>query len=418
MRRVRIPPFRFPVQTPYRELKEGHNRVRQWKTPGRAPVPETDFFHQWEIPLEAYKGIGPGPRFIPVHNEPPFVSQHLYRYLDSPLPSHPQLESLPAPPESSATSAATLNRALVVKGILDKDLSHVLLKIHQGPLEFSRLDQEEQLLSFMPRTHALTLSFLSSNSAHAFVNAHLSDPARLYEFARSFDPTWEWLPATPLPPSVTHALQAHTARRALSIAWLAFADRYLGDVRDFGAVQYRWQYGPGRLVVHYYAIADAIRAHAELRTNPKLRVSFFPDWCELSTQGRDVLMEHGRLRKGLLSTHGAWMVNWSQHWGRLLNIVEHGPKRLKPPKDAETPSDPSSVSAEEFLKWYLTQVGIGLAGARRIVDIPCAILRIALSPQAPPRQPVSGASEARGYQTLIRSLPMATARNVCDGGAS
>jgi hypothetical protein len=222
-------------------------------------VPETDFFHQWEIPLEAYKGIGPGPRFIPVHNEPPLVSQHLYRYLDSPLPSHPQLESLPAPPESSATSAATLNRALVVKGILDKDLSHVLLKIHQGPLEFSRLDQEEQLLSFMPRTHALTLSFLSSNSAHAFVNAHLSDPARLYEFARSFDPTWEWLPATPLPPSVTHALQAHTARRALSIAWLAFADRYLGDVRDFGAVQYRWQYGPGRLVVHYYAIADAIR---------------------------------------------------------------------------------------------------------------------------------------------------------------
>jgi hypothetical protein len=52
--------------------------------------------------------------------------------LDCLLPSHPQLESLPAPSESSVTPAATLNRALVVKGILDEELSHVLLKIHQG----------------------------------------------------------------------------------------------------------------------------------------------------------------------------------------------------------------------------------------------------------------------------------------------
>jgi hypothetical protein len=177
----------------------------------------------------------------------------------------------------------------------------------------------------MPRTHALTFSFPSSNSAHAFVNAHLSEPVRLYEFARSFDPTWEWLPATPLSPSFIYALQAHINRRGLSIAWLAFAERYCGDVVEFGAVQYRWHYGPGRLVVHYYAIADAIRMFLALysiralirrdrRTPsygriPKLHVSFF-SWRELSAQGRDVLMEHGRLRKGLLSAHGAWLVNW------------------------------------------------------------------------------------------------------------
>jgi hypothetical protein len=45
--------------------------------------------------------------------------------------------------------------------------------------------------------------------------------------------------------------------------------------------------------------------------------------------------------------------------------------------DAETSSDPSSVSAEEFLKWYLTQVGFGLAGAWRVVDIRYPILRMA-----------------------------------------
>jgi hypothetical protein len=45
--------------------------------------------------------------------------------------------------------------------------------------------------------------------------------------------------------------------------------------------------------------------------------------------------------------------------------------------EAETSSHPSSVSAEDFQKWYFTQVGLGLAGARRIVDISCAILRIA-----------------------------------------
>jgi hypothetical protein len=72
MRHVRIPLFvgfpfffffphsnaesrqRFPVNVPNQELKEGHSRVKQWKMFGRAPVPETDFFNQWEIPLEAY----------------------------------------------------------------------------------------------------------------------------------------------------------------------------------------------------------------------------------------------------------------------------------------------------------------------------------------------------------------------------
>ncbi|KAF8161805.1 hypothetical protein K438DRAFT_1859466 [Mycena galopus ATCC 62051] len=250
-------------------------------------VREVDLFNQWEIPLAAYKGIASGSQFTPMIDP-----RRRPSYEGSPL-NHPRLESIPPPPEvSSVSSESTLNRTLVVKGLTESNLSTLLYRIHEGPLEYARLDREE----VAPWTHSLTLSFLSSTAAHRFVHTHLSAPARLYEFTRAPDPSWEWhFPVVPLPQSVTDALEAHSARRAVSIAWFDAADKIAaGALGRFGTLEELWKFGPGRFIAHFCAIADAIRAHTELRANPKLRVSFFPDWCEMDEQGRSILSRHGR----------------------------------------------------------------------------------------------------------------------------
>ncbi|KAJ7252406.1 hypothetical protein B0H12DRAFT_618508 [Mycena haematopus] len=327
MRRVPSLPASM-VAPPKLSLPESKQRKwrPRWRRDGLT-VREVDLFHKWEIPLEAYKNIAPGPRFSALKPD-----WRLAGYLGSSLPCHPRLGTMPPPPAFSATSASadsesTLNRSLVVKGLMHPKISRFLLRIHQGPLEFARLDPEDLIpspspLSALPRSYSLTLSFLSSNSAHAFVHTHLSAPALLYEFTRSPNPSWQWLfPPTPLPRSVTAALKAYTARRAVSVSWFDAADKdSAGAMERFGAVEHVGEFGPGRFVVQFYAITDAIRAHNELRANPKLRVSFFPDWCEMDEQGRDILTQQG-------ARHDQWMANWRRPAPRIARRDVRTPAR-------------------------------------------------------------------------------------------
>jgi hypothetical protein len=229
----------------------------EWRSED-GPSPEVDFFHKWEIPLDVYKGIGPGPRFVP-HN--PGGSTNLRQ--TCPLPSQPVLKTLPPPAAASGTPApsqAFLRRALVIKGLTNETASPLLAKIHEGALEFANYDLgEAPPLEFLPRTKDLTLSFLSSSTAHTFVQKHLSDPARLYEFTRSPNPTWEWLPLGPVPKPIAEAIQAHAARRGLSITWFDPAHKWQGDLNQFGEFQTMWMYSPCRLIVQFYAMSSAIR---------------------------------------------------------------------------------------------------------------------------------------------------------------
>ncbi|KAF7350874.1 hypothetical protein MSAN_01649500 [Mycena sanguinolenta] len=337
---------------------------------------QVDLFHQWDIPLEAYKHIGPGPRFSVV--EPDW---RLAGNFGEPLPWHPRPESIPSPPFSAtaapASSKSALNRSLVIKGLMQPNPSRFLMRIHEGPLEFARLEPEDLIhspfpLSFLPRSYSLTLSFLSSHSARAFVHTHLSVPASLYEFSRSPNPTWQWLfPPPPLPQPVAAALRKYTARRAVSVSWFDDADKdCAGAVERFGDVEHVWKFSSNkRFVVQFYAINDAIGAHTELCANPKLRVSFFPDLCEMDEQGRDVLKKSA-----------AWYDHRVNSWRPAPRIVTTAPTKKRVVKTPPTSTGPSRrptsidphaseptpisvpVMTNDIQKFYLGQVMNSLTG--------------------------------------------------------
>ncbi|KAJ6497392.1 hypothetical protein C8R45DRAFT_982731 [Mycena sanguinolenta] len=354
---------------------------RRWRYHNlRHTMRQADLFHQWEIPLDAYKHISPGPRFSILQPDWRLAGN----FGQALLALHPRLESIPPPQFAAAASASSesaLNRSLVIKGLVQSNLSRFLMRIHEGPLEFARLDPEDLIsspfpLSALPRSYSLTLSFLSSKSAHAFVHTHLSVPASLYEFSRSPNPTWQWLfPPPPLPQPVLVALRKYTARRAVSVSWFDDADKdCAAAVERFGDVEHVWKFSSNRrFVVQFYAINDAICAHTELRTNSRLRVSFFPDWCEMDEQGRDLLkkqdawygrrMNNGRPAPRIVSTAATEK--------RVVSTPPRSPtgtSRSPTPNTTINPRgpEPSLISTpaitNDIQKFYLGQVMHSLTG--------------------------------------------------------
>ncbi|KAJ6593162.1 hypothetical protein B0H19DRAFT_13374 [Mycena capillaripes] len=258
----------------------------------RAPTPEVDFFRSWDIPLAAYKGIRPGRRFVPSN-----PGSNLGLNPKSPLPSHPILDALPSPAgRATDPSYSWLSRTVVVKGIANKTCAAMLDRIHEGALQSAHWTPQPfpPHTPRMLRTSSLTLTFLSNASARAFVHSHLADPARLYEFTRSPNPSWEWRASTLLPTTVANAVATHSARRSLSITWFHPSHRWRRDVLEFGSFQTTWRCAPCRIVLHFYSITSAIRAHAGLSGDRRLRISYFPDPCEIDASARRVFARNAR----------------------------------------------------------------------------------------------------------------------------
>ncbi|KAF7362501.1 hypothetical protein MVEN_00597800 [Mycena venus] len=292
-----------------------------------------------------------------------------FPHLKFPSVQHPRLlETVPPPSESSVIPAFTgmLNRTLVIKGLAEENPSRLLLKIHEGPLEFARVDPEEPSLARL-------------SAAHTISDTHLSEPARLYEFTRSPNPTWEWLPPAPLPRPVADAIKERSARRAISIVSFKSADRLKQDVLQFGATEFVWKFGPGQHLVHFYAIADAIRAHTELRNDPRVHISFFPDWCEMDEKGRDELIRdvvgrrsQQRLPFDVRTTDSCPRAKTSSNAvtpttatpvssssTKYVAKQDRSPSATSP--NAATPVTPTPQ--EEFSVWYLGLVMSSLTGA-------------------------------------------------------
>ncbi|KAJ7750147.1 hypothetical protein DFH07DRAFT_828328 [Mycena maculata] len=196
----------------------------------------------------------------------------------------PFLHQLPLPARVSDVPPAHFSRAIriLIEGCDAKSPSPFIAKIVQGPLEFARLEGG-----------SLTLSFLSIASAQKFVQVHASTPGALRKFARSRTASWQWLPPTPLPQALVVAV-ANGARRGLMISWDPLTHDYTDDLTQFGPVDHILPLGinSGKLIVQFYEITDAIRAHESLQADPNLRALFFSDWCEIKRKERLSLMEH------------------------------------------------------------------------------------------------------------------------------
>ncbi|KAK7057799.1 hypothetical protein R3P38DRAFT_2843091 [Favolaschia claudopus] len=307
---------------------------------GRLPPPEVDVFRKWDIPLVLYKSIGHGSRFIPRNTSPLPGAAH--------LPMHPRLDAVPRPSAFPIPPTQQLFRTVVVKGLPEQPLHHLLMKIHQGPLEYARLEPEPPgPLDFLKTpSYTLTLSFLSYESAHAFVAVHLIQPSALEAYTRSKTATWEPLPPTPLPQFVSEAIDTNLARRSISICSLDNRD-YQG-AKKFGPVEWIWNFSPpstegsilqnNRRIVQFYGIADAIRAHAALQADPNLRVTFFPDFCEINPEGRRLF-----------------------HQLRTLQLM--GPAARGPRTDSDLSFH------KDLRKWQLGQVICGLTATSTVDDL-------------------------------------------------
>ncbi|KAJ6488240.1 hypothetical protein C8R47DRAFT_510963 [Mycena vitilis] len=289
--RLRASSPRFRARLPLSYTDPG--RMVKWQHP-TIPTPEVDWFRRWDIPLATYKGIGQGPRFVPIDQG---GDDPIPDYL-AVLPPHTHFSTLPLPAGPGTglltafggTPASNMSRSIVVRGLRAPLPDEYLERIHEGALESVHYERGRDVTPARFSTHALTLSFLSSSAAHAFARTHLCDPAALFEFTRAPNPSWEWLPWAPVSTEVQSALKRHAARRSLSIQWFNPAHRWRRAPSEFGPHQPQWKFSPARVIVHFWSIESAIKAHRVLSGDTRLRLSFFPDLCEMDAAARRVLL--------------------------------------------------------------------------------------------------------------------------------
>ncbi|KAJ7033462.1 hypothetical protein C8F04DRAFT_1104813 [Mycena alexandri] len=328
-RPVRIPTLRPGTVRP--------NRVSG--LPGRPPSIAHDILAQWQIPPNEY-------------------NKDLVR---------PVMDKLPPPATAGRPSLPqlNLNRTCVVQGLPgDTTLSSILLNIHQGALEFARIENEPPQSTFLPPTKSLTLSFLASSSAQAFVDMYLAEPVRLHAFTRSLFPSWHWLPPSPLPSSISDAISRSGARRVLSISWEDPAYMFSQDLHQFGELERFWRFNPRRLLVSFFAIADAMKAKAHIAAldsapDPGLHVTYFPDWCELSDDARFDLMRVSR-RETYLAYHPP-----KAPTSNVANA--RGGKKTTPSEPAV--KDGEIAAVEQYVDDYISPPMLRFKAAMKSMDV-------------------------------------------------
>ncbi|KAJ7645964.1 hypothetical protein DFH06DRAFT_580954 [Mycena polygramma] len=334
--RLRASSPRFRARLPLSYTDPG--RMIKWQHP-TIPTPEVDWFRRWDIPLATYKGIGQGPRFVPIDQG---GDDPIPDYL-AVLPPHTHLSTLPPPagpgtgslPTFGGAPASNLSRALVIRGLRAPRPDEYLERIHEGALEHARYERGRDVTPARFSTHTLTLSFLSSSAAHAFARKHLCEPAALFEFARAPNPSWEWLPWAPVSTAVQSALKHHAARRALSIQWFNPAHRWRRAPSEFGPHQPQWKFSPSRVIVHFWSIESAIKAHSVLSGDSRLRISFFPDLCEMGPAARRVLV------RASMRAYRYWPAMAKSWSGKYYKLDFQKPVRAESKPDALLPIPPA-----------------------------------------------------------------------------
>ncbi|KAJ7284527.1 hypothetical protein C8J57DRAFT_1708971 [Mycena rebaudengoi] len=199
-------------------------------------------------------------------------------------------------PVADTETVPLTRRSLLLTGIPTtlQARRSLMNRIRTGPLEFARFD---------PENGTLRLAFLAGVSATIFAERHLSTPARVRALVGAEHAAWEWLPPSALPRDILAAVHTLRASRSLDLVPPGrLPTDHPPGLDAFGPIQ---RLCHGRVhppptnafvrttEVHYYNIADAIRAHAVLPTTLRgWTILFHRDPCEPSPYKERLTLVH------------------------------------------------------------------------------------------------------------------------------